>query len=269
MTFTNCWLSTLDNLLSAAPIEVRGNKTFEMIGHSLQFTMESALLGATDRDIDLNFAFREAWWILSGRNDLRSLIKHAPSYGQYSDDGIRLSGAYGPKISDQLTYVLETLAKDPASRQAVINIWRERPGFSKDIPCTLSVQFLIRDGYIHTIVTMRSSDIWLGLPYDVFTFTMLTIQVALELFQAVGKKYELGYMFHNAGSRHLYNKNLVRAVKLLANMRLSTPPTIQMGPMFDIFDSSSLFHTVLHDRSIPTNTVKQISEQLPWIMHQL
>jgi thymidylate synthase len=178
-----------------------------MIGHPLWFDMSYPILTYAFRKISYNFMFAEAAWILTGDNRLWPLLKTAPSMRKFSDDGIYMSGAYGPKIVDQLPWVINKLIEDCDTRQAVINIWRERPGPSKDIPCTISVQFLIRHGKIHTVVTMRSSDIWLGLPYDVFTFTMLTYLVAVEVQRRTKQPLELGTMYHTAGSRHLYINN--------------------------------------------------------------
>jgi hypothetical protein len=74
-------------------------------------------------------------------------------------------------------------------------------GDKKDIPCTLSIQFFIRDGRLHCVTTMRSNDIWLGLPYDIFCFTCLQRLIAEAL------KVPTGFYIHQAGSLHLYARN--------------------------------------------------------------
>ena len=75
---------------------------------------------------------------------------------------------------------------------------------TKDLPCTISLQYLIREGALHCIVYMRSNDLWLGFPYDVFCFTAFQTKLAMEL----GVK--LGTYTHIAGSLHLYERNLVQ-----------------------------------------------------------
>lgn len=258
------WLSTLNEvMLHGTLVDVRGTRSYELLGHSLEFPMCFGKLTLKERKLSYEFMFREAWWILSGRNELNHLVTHAPSYGKFSDDGIRLSGAYGPKIIDQIRYVVETLRDDPYSRQAVINIWRENPRPSKDIPCTLSVQFIIRDGVMHTIVTMRSSDVWLGLPYDVFTFTMLTCLIALEL----RMNLRLGTMFHNAGSRHVYFKDegQVRSIVKQKIHQMNTPvDEIDLQRLLALFSSSPEFVQSLHDASAG-KTPKILLKQIPWL----
>jgi thymidylate synthase len=224
--------------------------------------MGQSILTIKDRVINRDFMFREAWWILSGQNRLDLLETHAPSYSKFSDDGIRLSGAYGPKIVDQIRFVVDTLKHDPYSRQAVINIWRENPRPSKDIPCTLSVQFLIRDGYIHTVVNMRSNDVWLGMPYDVFSFTMLTCQVALEL----GGDLQLGMMFHHAGSRHIYFKDSDKAKSsVTSNISVQFDQTnyICLKQIKSVISSTGFFHQILHDRSV--HRLPQLPKLLTWL----
>jgi thymidylate synthase len=126
---------------------------------------------------------------------------------KFSDDGRVLYGAYGPRIHEQLGYVLRVLANDPTSRQAVMTIWRNNPPASKDIPCTLSVQFLIRNNKLYCFDTMRSSDLWLGWPYDVFSFSMLSLYIVLLLREGRGMKLKLGELWITAGSQHIYDRD--------------------------------------------------------------
>jgi thymidylate synthase len=262
-SINEAWLGTLNQILTTGElVEVRGTRSLEIIGHSVEFPMGQSILTIKDRVINRDFMFREAWWILSGQNRLDLLETHAPSYSKFSDDGIRLSGAYGPKIVDQIRFVVDTLKHDPYSRQAVINIWRENPRPSKDIPCTLSVQFLIRDGYIHTVVNMRSNDVWLGMPYDVFSFTMLTCQVALEL----GGDLQLGMMFHHAGSRHIYFKDSDKAKSsVTSNISVQFDQTncICLKQIKSVISSTGFFHQILHDRSV--QRLPQLPKLLTWL----
>lgn len=261
-SLNTAWLKTIGEvLLTGDLVEVRGTRSSEILGHSIMFPMAHAKLTVKEREISYDFMFREAWWILSGQNRLDLLETHAPSYSKFSDDGVRLSGAYGPKIIDQIRYVVETLKHDPYSRQAVINIWRENPRTSKDIPCTLSVQFLLRNGLLNTVVTMRSNDVWLGMPYDVFTFTMLTCMVALEL----GGDIELGMMFHNVGSRHIYFKDTKKANAVFKSNRPDgdTVAEIELKKIRSVISTSNQFVQILHDRSI--GKLELLPIYLPWL----
>jgi len=104
--------------------------------------------------------------------------------------------------------VLRKLRTDNDTRQAVVVIPRPT-GDTKDEPCTVSFQFLLRDGELHLIVSMRSSDAWLGVPYDTFTFTQLQNCVA----GALG--VPRGEFIINAGSAHLYESNVADALAVL------------------------------------------------------
>lgn len=169
-----------------------------------------AYINLKARNVNIGFMFAEAAWILSGSNRLDELTPHIKGYARFSDDDVFMRGAYGPKVVDQLGYIVDTIATDNDSRQAVLNIWRERPGYSKDIPCTISMQFLLRDKKLHAVVTMRSNDVVLGFTYDVFTFSMVTLAVSL-LLKARGIQNELGNLHVNAGSLHLYEDYYERA----------------------------------------------------------
>lgn len=155
------------------------------------------------RGLNYKFMAAEALWILSGDNRLAPIKRVCKPYAEFSDDAIFMRGAYGPKVVDQLPWVIEKLTEDRESRQAVINIWRERPGPSKDVPCTLSLQFLIRDHVLHCVTTMRSSDAWLGWSYDVFTFSMIAQTVGCLLPYPVN----YGDLYLTMGSSHLYVKD--------------------------------------------------------------
>lgn len=165
-----------------------------------------AYLSLPSRKVNKAFMFAEAAWIISGSNRYSALEPYMKRYKDFSDDGIFLRGAYGPKIVDQLGYVVDAIEADVDTRQAVMNIWRERPGKSKDIPCTLSFQFLVRNGELHAVVTMRSQDIVLGYTYDVFTFSMVAQAVRL-LLRERGVETELGSLTVTAGSLHLYDSH--------------------------------------------------------------
>lgn len=180
------------------------------------------------------FMFAEAYWILSGQNRVDYMGKFSSAISRFSDDGQFFRGAYGPKIVDQLTYVADCLDADPMSRQAVLNIWRENPRNSRDIPCTLSAQFLIRDGKLHCMHTMRSSDAWLGWPFDVFNFSMLSWSVLNLLRSREGSKtdaaaLELGTLHLTAGSQHLYDSNSAAVDELVKNYDWRMSPSYKLS----------------------------------------
>lgn len=201
--------------------------------------MTQPVMCVKERKLGYKFMAAEAAWILSGDNRVKTIEPYSKQIKDFSDDGVLFFGSYGPKIRDQLRYVVAQLAKDPDTRQAVINIWRENPPITKDVPCTISVQFLIRDGKLHVIDTMRSSDLWLGWPYDIFNFSMLARAVILYLRNTTGRRYELGNLYLNAGSAHIYSHNYDDVHALLTSWtELEHPfcPTYEPQDMDDLID---------------------------------
>jgi len=202
------WFELIQKIMrQGLPYAPRGKETRELLGVQTQIDMRYPIVTNPGRKAGYKFMAAEAAWILSGDNRVSTISPYSRHISTFSDDGETFFGAYGPKIKEQLYYVASTLAADPDSRQAVINIWRENPrAGTKDVPCSLSVQFLIRNNKLHCQYTMRSSDAWLGWVYDVFNFTMLAGVVLLEL----GQRYpqlELGLLTLTAGSQHIYETN--------------------------------------------------------------
>lgn len=149
-------------------------------------------------------------WIAGGHNDLQSLLQYNKRYAEFSDDGLTLYGAYGPRIQQSWEAVVKKLTEDPDTRQALIPIWGpETRRDTKDTPCTLSLQFFIRDHKLHLTVNMRSSDVWLGLPNDYYVFSQLLNQMAATV------TWPVGSLTMNLGSSHLYESNLDAAQQTL------------------------------------------------------
>jgi thymidylate synthase len=144
----------------------------------------------------------EALWILDGSDQLSELVRYNPNMAAFSDDGVTLAGAYGPRIMPQIPYVVSKLREDRDTRQAALTIWTPSPAPSKDIPCTVAMDFKVRDGKLNLHVFMRSSDIWLGLPYDVFSFSCVAYLVCSILGDVTP-----GTLYLTAASSHLYERH--------------------------------------------------------------
>jgi thymidylate synthase len=210
-TANEAWLNTISEILShGSESSPRGLPIVEVINHTAVIDMKHPVVLNKARALSYKFMAAEAWWIQSGRRDVASISKYCKNIARFSDDGEVFFGAYGPKIMDQLDYVIRSLIRDRDSRQAVLTIWRDNPPLSKDIPCTVSMQWLIRDNLLVCISNMRSNDIWLGFPYDVFNFSMLSWHVLVELKRRSPEfsRVELGVLCANAGSRHFYVKDI-------------------------------------------------------------
>jgi thymidylate synthase len=201
----SAWVSLIRSIVERGEeCRPRGLRIKEILCNTTVVDMERPVVSVRARKMGYRFMAAEAWWILTGRNDVASIAPYSPHIASFSNDRYRFDGAYGPKIVDQLRYVVDSLVEDPDTRQAVISIWRPNPRPSRDIACTLTVQFLIRDGRLHCIDSMRSSDAYLGWVYDVFNFAMLSVYVLLMLRYRTGKAIKLGNLYLTAGSSHLY-----------------------------------------------------------------
>lgn len=158
------------------------------------------------RKMPMRYAVGELMWYLSGNPSLKAIQNYTKAWDRMSDDGIVVNSNYGWCIRhkyefDQWEYVKDLFKKDKNTRQAVLHIKTADNKPSKDVNCTVCVQFLLRDDKLHATTYMRSNDIWMGFPYDVFTFTALQCKMAMEL------GVEIGTYTHIAGSLHLYERN--------------------------------------------------------------
>lgn len=203
------WLSALNQIKYSSDYEAapRGSKIQEIINYNYNVDMNFPVITHKGRNLNYAFMFGEASWILQGRNDLKYMSDFIKSYEQFSDDGLTLNGAYGPKVMDQISWAANELANDLDSRRCYINIWRERPGPSRDIPCTNGIQFIIRDSKLHMLVNMRSQDVVWGMPYDIFAFSAIAkyLQVVLWKHKSVG--VDIGKLHVRVGSMHLYERH--------------------------------------------------------------
>lgn len=162
------------------------------------------------RKMPIRYAIGELLWYNSRNTTAESIAPFSKFWGKIAEPDGTVNSNYGHCIHDKFDFdqwemVKELLRQQPTSRQAVIHIKEPRnliTNPTKDLNCTIALQFILRNGKLDMITTMRSNDIWLGLPYDVFNFTCMQIQMAMELNVEIGKYY------HNAGSLHLYKNDI-------------------------------------------------------------
>jgi thymidylate synthase len=185
--------------------------SLEHLGVILRISQPRARLSRSwSRGRPLFSALGELIWYLSGADDAASIGRYI---SQYVEEGKpeTVSGAYGPRIRyrygfDQLDYIIQKLRKKDGSRRTVIQIYEAGDlRIDTDVPCTTTLQFHRRGQLLHMSVTMRSNDAYIGLPHDVFCFTMMQELVAAEL------ELSLGEYIHMVGSMHLYDKDIDKA----------------------------------------------------------
>lgn len=212
------WLAKLQEIIDKGEIsQPRGMLIKEILNSHTEVDMNYPILSVKSRKLGYKFNFRESWYILDGRNDVESIKDYSKMISSFSNNGIFYDGSYGLMVLDQLSYIVDILSEDTDSRQAVLTIWRPNPRPSKDIPCTVSLQWIIRNNKIYCFDTMRSSDIWLGWPYDIHNMTMITGFIMLMLREKGIDNLQLGTISLNAGSQHLYENNWEKAIDVLNN----------------------------------------------------
>ena len=232
---------TLDDLLyrvvskllqRGATIGASRGKTSELTGVLLHLTDPRARLSRTEKKGHIFSCLGELLWYLSKSNSVQFISHYVPKYEKESDDGHTVYGGYGPRLFamrgeyDQIQNVITLLRNRPSSRRAVIQLF-DAEDIAQDhieIPCTCTLQFLIRERRLNMITYMRSNDAFFGLPHDVFAFTMLQEIVARSL------GVELGTYKHCVGSLHLYDEHRISAQQYIeegyqARVRMPPMPT--------------------------------------------
>ena len=198
-------------------VSPRGIQTKEYIAMRDCFDMMYPVCYHPERKLNYSFMAAEAYWITSGSMFVEDIAPYNKHIAQFSDDNYIFNGAYGPRFIQQFEHVVNALVMDSNSRQAVMTIWTPNPMKTKDYPCTLNLQWLLRKGYLNCIVNMRSNDLWLGRPYDFFNFTMMSLRVLCAVNERTGNGYKLGRLNTLVGSLHYYLQNEESIVKVLSH----------------------------------------------------
>jgi thymidylate synthase len=229
---------TLDDLLVRvfrkalkSKVRTRSSKgpARELLAVILTLENPRARFSRTERRGALFSCLGETLWYLSGSKRLDVIEYYIPRYREYSELSRRAKtapGAYGPRIfggngRTQYSTVIEHLRNRKDTRQAVIQIFDAKDLGGKDVPCTCTLQFMARGGKLHMLTQMRSNDVYLGLPHDVFAFTLLQEIVARTL------SHEVGLYHHAVGSLHLYESNEGQAREFLEEgwqEKMAMPP---------------------------------------------
>jgi thymidylate synthase len=204
-------------------------KEFTHVGITLTEPQRRELLVAHRRP-NIAAQIAETAWVLAGRDDVSWLKHYLPRATDFSDDGLTWRAAYGPRLRDQLDYVVDLLSRDPMSRQAVIALWYpnvdSQPG--KDIACNNWLHFLQRDDKLHLHVGIRSNDIiwgWSGI--NTFEWSVLLEVVACLT------DLEIGSIHYSVSSEHIYEQHWKRADQICSAVQDAGSET--PGPAFGIW----------------------------------
>lgn len=232
------WVKLLNDLITnGEKVSPGGKETRELMAYQSTIDMSSPIITIPGRKMNYNFMFGEAYYLLSGSNRVSDITQFMNAIGKFSDDGVTFNGAYGPKIMEQISYVVNTLFSDNESRQALLTIWRERPAPSKDLPCTISLKWLIRNGQLHCFADMRSSDAWLGWCYDVFNFSMISHYVC-NWFNSLSDETKIrpGHLVLTATSQHIYEPNVEAATAICNDVIKNNVGYLMTPDMFNNYE---------------------------------
>lgn len=262
--------ATLDVLLRQAlrhvvdeGISVEASRGFnkEVIGVLLRLKNPRARLSRTEARGAAFSPLGEFAWYLAASDDAEFVSYYIPAYRKETEIDGTIRGAYGPRLfsagwHNQFANVVDLLRRRPSTRRAVIQLFdhRDLAGTYKVVPCTCSLQFLVRAERVNLVASMRSNDAFRGLPHDVFCFTMLQELVARTL------GLELGEYFHHIGSLHLHDESAKAVNDLLgegvqATIGAAMPPM----PIGDPWSGVDAFRRA--ERKIRTGQDYAVSEE--------
>ena len=188
----------------------RGQNIKEILGFSICINNPlDRIIYSPSRKMSMSYAVGEFIYYITGNNTLNFIQYYSKQFKNFTDDGKTINSAYGYRIFgysnlfkfNQWEYVKKQLKTDPDTRRAIIHLHMPNNKKTNDELCTLTLQFMIREGKLNLLVNMRSNDIIWGYTYDVFNFTLLQELMANELNIPVGKYY------HNAASMHIYERD--------------------------------------------------------------
>jgi thymidylate synthase len=194
---------------------------------------------------------------MSRDNRLDFIRHYIRRYDDETEDGETIYGGYGPRIfhqrgEDQLKNVIALLTRSADSRRAVIQLFNAEDIAQRheEVPCTCTLQFLRRRNRLHMLTTMRSNDAYIGLPHDIFCFTMLQEVVARTL------GVRLGTYKHFVGSLHLYDDDRDEAQQYVnegAQATVAMPQMPRSDPRASIQRLLDAEYRIRHGDTIDAN----------------
>lgn len=233
----------LDQLLAeGVRIHPRKGEALELQGVLLELRNPLARLSRTESRGKLFSGLGELCWYLAGSDSSEFISYYLRKYEKSAENGA-IPWAYGPRLvgerggPSQMSTIIDLLTGNPDSRRAVIQLFdaNDLEGDPTDVPCTCTLQFMIRSGELQMIVYMRSNDVILGLTHDIFTFTMLQELIGRTL------GVRLGSYRHVVGSLHLYTEAREVAVSFLQEGWQSTRNTMPPMPPGDPWEAVDSF----------------------------
>lgn len=180
------------------------------------------------RDLNFYYLIGELIFYMKGENKLKNINEYSKFWNKCSDDNENLNSCYGYYIwkmdipdkesKNQFEYCYNQLVKNKETKKAVITIYDSNKHSKKtnDNPCTMFLQFFIRENVLYLNTFMRSNDLWYGLSYDLPFFVFVLKQMFFKL-RHIYPDLRNGVYFHNSNSLHIYEKNFTDIEECINN----------------------------------------------------
>lgn len=231
------YLDLLDTLLqSGTPKEDRtGTGTLSRFGHQLRFDLREGFPLVTTKKVHVRSVIVELLWFLRGDTNLRFLHEHGVTiWDEWADVEGNLGPIYGHQWRswgtpeggriDQLAELVRSLQENPDSRRHIVSAWNvaDLPTMALP-PCHCLFQFYVAEGRLSCQLYQRSADVFLGVPFNIASYALLTMMLA----QVSG--LEPGDFVHTFGDVHLY-RNHVEQARLQLSREPRGLPTLRLNP---------------------------------------
>jgi thymidylate synthase len=217
-----------------------GVGTLGVFGRQMRFDLSESFPLLTTKKLHKRSIVVELLWFLRGETNVRWLQERGVSiWDEWADEAGELGPVYGRqwrswaapdgRVIDQIAGVVEQIRTNPTSRRHIVTAWN--PADVDDMalpPCHCLFQFFVADGKLSCQLYQRSADVFLGVPFNIASYALLTAMMA----QVTGLKP--GEFVHTLGDAHLYLNHLDQARLQLARQPLP-PPRLKLAPKRDLF----------------------------------
>ena len=225
-------------------IDRTGVGTLSIFGHQMRFNLEDGFPMLTTKKLHLKSIIHELIWFLNGDTNITYLNQHGVRiWNEWADENGELGPVYGEQwrswpagdgeTIDQIVNLVSGLKDNPDSRRHLVTAWN--PSVLKEMalpPCHCLFQFYVADGKLSCQLYQRSADIFLGVPFNIASYALLTLMLAQVT------NYSPGEFIHTMGDAHIYKNHLKQVRKQLARKPASLP-RMQLNPnVKNIFDFS-------------------------------
>ena len=212
-----------------------GTGTLSVFGYQMRFDLQDSFPLLTTKKLHLRSIIYELLWILKGETNTRYLKDHGVTiWDEWADEHGELGPVYGAqwrswktadgRMIDQISQVIEQIWKNPDSRRLIVNAWSVGEIEKMALPpCHLLFQFYVAEGKLSCQMYQRSADVFLGVPFNIASYALLTLMVA----QACG--FQPGEFVHTFGDVHLYLNHIDQA-RLQLSRQPYLPPQMLINP---------------------------------------